>query len=352
MPTRSIGRRTLLSGALSAVGGTAIAVLGQRLAAPAMAQSRQAKMPVRIVSSQGNQAAVMQQLMKDQGYLEEFGLAAEILTVADGTKLVGALLGGNSEICIFSGFSQLFPAIERGGRLKIIGGASITGQQAVFSGRPEIKSVYDLVGKTIGVGNLGAQLHQVMVALLRKKGIDPRSVLFQNVGSSADVFRAVAAKTVDAGPAQADVFSQTQKYGIHMLEGGEFGKDLSEYTWQASFTTDRAIQEKRDVLVRVLAAYCKLYRFVQGPGSKDAFIKARLNALGAKDVAGAITEASDQWAYVQEHKIYAHDLMISDERIRWMQALNVEMGIQKSIIPTAQVADMSLARDAVKLLDG
>lgn len=183
---------------------------------------------MRIVSSQGNQAAVMQELMKAQGYPEELGIEPEILTVGDGTKLIGALLGGGSDICIFSGFNQLFPAIERGAKLKIIAGASITGQQAVFSGKPEIKSVKDLVGRTVGVGAIGAQLHQVMVALVRKKGVDPASasVLFQNVGSSGDVFRAVAAKTVDAGPAQADILSQTSRCNIHMLEDGDFAKDL------------------------------------------------------------------------------------------------------------------------------
>jgi ABC-type nitrate/sulfonate/bicarbonate transport system substrate-binding protein len=280
-------------------------VFAAELPTPAIAQGRTARALVRIVSSQGNQAAVMQEFMKAQSYLEELGIEPEILTVGDGTKLIGAVLGGGSDICFFSGFNQLFPAIERGAKLKIIAGASITGQQAVFSGKPEVRSVKDLVGRTVGVGAIGAQLHQVMVELLRKKGVNPASVLFQNVGSSSDIFRAVATKTVDAGSAQADIFGQTTRYNIHRLEDGVFAQDLPEYTWQASFATDRAIQEKRDVLVRVLAAYCRLYRLVQGPGSLDAFIKARLVALGGKDDATNTQEAIDQWNYVQMHKIYA-----------------------------------------------
>jgi ABC-type nitrate/sulfonate/bicarbonate transport system substrate-binding protein len=352
MARSKITRRELLRGALTAAAGQAGGLFAAALPTPAIAQGRPARTLLRIVSSQGNQAAVMQELMKAQGYLEELGIEPEILTVGDGTKLIGAVLGGGSDICIFSGFNQLFPAIERGAKLKIIAGASITGQQAVFSGRPEVKSVKDLAGRTVGVGAIGAQLHQVMVALLRKKGVDPASVLFQNVGSSGDVFRAIAAKTVDAGPAQADIFSQASRYNIHRLEDGVFATDLPEYTWQASFATDRAIQEKRDVLVRVLAAYCRLYRLVQGPGSRDAFIKARLVALGGKDDAATTQEAIDQWNYVQTHKIYAPDLLISEERIRWMQALNIEVGSQKTIMPMERVADMSLARDAVAMIGG
>src|SRR5882757_7185427 len=119
----------MLLRSLAAAGGAG-GLLASAMSAPAIAQSRAAKALVHIVSSQGNQATVMQELMKSQGYLQELGIDPEILTVGDGAKLIGAMLGGGSDICIFSGFNQLFPAIERGAKLKIIAGASITGQQA------------------------------------------------------------------------------------------------------------------------------------------------------------------------------------------------------------------------------
>lgn len=37
------------------------------------------------------------------------------------------------------------------------------GQQTVVSAKPNVKSIRDLAGKTIGVGSLGAQLHQTMI---------------------------------------------------------------------------------------------------------------------------------------------------------------------------------------------
>ncbi|HEY2330438.1 MAG TPA: PhnD/SsuA/transferrin family substrate-binding protein, partial [Acidimicrobiales bacterium] len=53
-----------------------------------------------------------------------------------------------------------------------------------------VQSVTDLAGRTVGTGSIGALLHQLMVALLAKKGVDITSVRFVNIGSSADVFRA------------------------------------------------------------------------------------------------------------------------------------------------------------------
>ncbi len=319
--------------------------------APAWSQANTTLRPVRIASAQGNQVVTMQELVKSQGYLEELGIDPEILTVGDGTKLIGALLSGSSDICVFAGFNQTLAAIEKGARMKIIAGASITGQQAVFSARPEIKSVRDLAGKTIGVGALGAQLHQVMIALLKKKGVDLSGVRFVNIGSSADVFRAIVAKTVDAGPAQADIFNQLEKYKIHMLEEGAFARDLPEYTWQASFAMDRVIAGNRDLLVRVLAAYGKAYRFVQSdPTSKEAFVRARWKALGGTNFDVVAKEAAGQWQFVQDNKPYALDLRISPERVEYMQRLNVDVGAQRKILPYEQVTDMSLAADAARMI--
>ena len=338
-----IDRRGALLGAGAAL--FAPVVFSER----AWAQTKLTK--IRIVSSQGNQVAALQELTKQKRWLEEFGIDAEVLTVADGAKLIGALIGGDSDVCIFSGFNQTLAAIEKGAKMKIIGGASITGQQAVFSAKPEIKSVRDLQGKIIGVGALGAQLHQVMRALLLKKGVDLNTVRFVNVGSSADVFRAIVAKTVDAGPAQADIFDQLEKYNIHMLDEGAFANDLSEYTWQASFATDKVIAEKRDTLVRVLAGYCKAYRYVQtDPASKEPFIEARAKALGVADMEVARREGASQWQYVWDNKPYALDLEISPARVEYMQKLNVDVGAQNKVLPYDQVADMSLARQAVKML--
>ncbi len=123
--------------------------------------------PIRIVSSQGPQVVTINTLMDQKGYFKEFKLAPETLAVASGTNIIGPLLNGRADICIFAGFSQLLSAIEKGAQLKILGGASIKGQQAIFSKNPAVRTLKDLEGHSIGTGAIGAQLHQVLTALLR-----------------------------------------------------------------------------------------------------------------------------------------------------------------------------------------
>lgn len=310
------------------------------------ARAATAPIQVNIVNTASNSTMALQELIKQQGYFEEFGLAATTLNVADGSKLMGALFSGSSDICILSGFSQVFPAVEKGGKMKIIAGAGLLLQDAIYSAKPDIHHVKDLEGRTVGSGSPGALLHQFTVALLRKKGVDVSKVKFVNVGSSASVFNAVVAGTVDAGPSLIDVYPEQKKYGVHSLEDGDLWKELPEYTYQGSYAADRAITEKREALVRVLAVYGKLYRFLSSPNSHDAFMRARAAVLKKSDVA----EGEFEWQFAQKYKAYATDLTLSEERIDYMQKLNVEFGIQKKVLPFNEVADMSLAKEALKLL--
>ena len=346
--SRMMTRREALT-SLTGTGLASTGALAGLLGAGCSARQQRGR-PVRVISSQGIEVLTIQSLMDTEGYFREFDLAPRVLAVNSGTSIIGALLRRNADICVFSGFSQLIAAIERGADLKILGGASVKGQQALFSKNPEIRNVKDLVGRTIGVGAVGAQLYEVAVALLEKKGIRRDQVRFVDIGSSADVFRAVVAGTVDAGNGEADVFGIAGRFGVHMLEDGDYAAQLPEYTWQASFTSTAAIREMRGTLVRTLAAYCKAFRFVQSPGSRDAFIKAQLEALHPRDRREATAQALSQWQYVQSHQPYAEYLQLSEERVHYMQELNIRLGVQKKLLPYSRLIDASLAREAVAML--
>jgi ABC-type nitrate/sulfonate/bicarbonate transport system substrate-binding protein len=301
------------------------------------------RLKINVVNTSGNTNLVLAALLKQEGFFEQLGVDANILHVSDGSKLIGSLLSGEMDMCALSGFGQVLPAIEKGARLKILAGGALLALQAIMTKNPAIKTVKDLEGRTVGTGSVGALLHQLVVALLRKKGVDEKKVTFVNVGSSTDVFRAIVAGIIDAGPAEV---WQQGKFGVGALEDGAFYTDLQEFTYQASYGSDRAIAGKRDAIVRTLAAYGKLYRFLGEARSREPFVKAFATATGKDDR----EEAQAQWQFYKDRKPFAVDLVLSEERVRYMQDLNVSLGVQKRVLPYEQACDMSLARDAVKLL--
>ena len=56
--------------------------------------------PVTIVYTGGNFAATLQQLMKQKRFLQDMGLRPNFISVGDGSKVIGALLSGQADICI------------------------------------------------------------------------------------------------------------------------------------------------------------------------------------------------------------------------------------------------------------
>lgn len=302
--------------------------------------------PIKIANASGGLTLTMAALMRQERFLEYFGLAPEVLAVADGTRILGAVVSGSVDASLMSGFGQVFPAIERGAAIRILGGGALLPTLALFSAKPSVKTLQDLKGKTIGTGSIGALIYQLTVYLLQKYKVDLSGIRFVNIGSSADIFRAVAAGTVDAGVAEASLVDNAAHYGVHLIDHGNMSVELHEYTFQGAWASERKIATIRDALVRALAAYGKLYRFVQKQDSREAFLRARRSVFPN----AAESDHVAQWNYVQTYKPFAVDLTISPERLRYMQELNLNFKVQKQVLAFDRVADMSLAVDALKLL--
>lgn len=302
--------------------------------------------PVGVVLTNGISGLVVQELARSMGYLADFAVKRKLLVVSDGSKCVAALVSGASEISVGTGFNQVPAAIANGARLRVVAGALSLCPLAMFSAKPAIRSVADLAGKTIGIGPLGAVVHQMTVLLLKKKGVAVDGVSFRNVGSASDIFKAVAAGTVDAGLGDVDIFDQQAQYGVHALSDGLLWKEIPEYTNQATYASEEAIQSDRRNLVAVLAAIAKVYRFISSPDSKATYLRAWQTVSGQSDPTQALT----QWNWIQQNHPYDTDLELSDEQINFVQRTNLEFGVQKAMLPIAAIADMSLAQEALRLL--
>jgi NitT/TauT family transport system substrate-binding protein len=297
--------------------------------------------PVNVGASAGNAASTFVELIRQRGYFEEFGLDAKVLNVSDGSKLVSAVLSGEIDICRGSGFGQVLTAIAKGAKMKVVCGASVLITQAMFTSKPNIKTLKDLEGRNVGTGQPGALLHHMTVALLKKHNVDVSKVTFVNVGSSADVFRAVITGTIDAGPTQNDVLEDQAKYGIRSI--ADFWTELPEYPYQGGYAADRTIAQKRDTIVRTLAAFGKLYNFIQSPDSMDAYVKAYMKVTNGKAADG-----ESQWRFNYQYKPFS--LLLPEERIDYLQTLNLESNIQTKKLRMDEIADFSMAHDAIKMI--
>jgi hypothetical protein len=331
-------RRNVLKGA-AALGAVGVGAVFPRIA-------RAAATKVNIINATGNFALALQVLMKELKLFEKYDLDADQISVSDNNKILAGLISGDGDICPGAGFNALFPAIEKGGTIKILAGAGIAPLNIMYSTRPEIKSVKDLVGKTVATGAPGALLHELAVAVMKKYGVDYRNVSFVNAGSGNDIFKALVAGTVDAGVAPIEFRDTAAKYKLYPLADGEFWKELPLWTNQAMFTSDRAIAANRKGIVGVLAVNCDMFRWLGKPENKPAWRKYYTQAI----TNASETEADFLFDFVSAPGHLATGLVLSPQQINYVQALNVELGVQKAVLPFDKCADMSLAEEALKLV--
>jgi NitT/TauT family transport system substrate-binding protein len=301
---------------------------------------------VRVVTNGGVENATIQSVLAQQKFLDSVGVAQTLVNVNTPIATLEALVDNRAEICIVSGFNGLLPAIEKGAPVKVVGAAAQTPALAIYSSNKDVRKASDLVGKTVGIGPNNALLHVMAIALLKAKGIDPAGVKFVNIGSNAEVYQAVKAGKVDAGPSDVSNAADAEKSGLSMLSDGKLWVELPNYPYQLAYASDKAIKENREGLVRALAAYGKVFRFISAPDSRAAYEEARKVANNGV----AAPAALDAWNYVQANKPYAGTPETSKERLDYLQQLHVSLGLQKEVLPIDKIADLSLARDAVRLM--
>jgi len=298
--------------------------------------------PVNVINTGSLDSFVMQNLVQDSGYFARYGVAGSPTNVSDGIKLLASIVQGGSDLAIMTGFNQIFPAIEAGAGLKLIAGVSMNFDYAVYCGNPSVRSLKDLAGKSVGVGAIGALSYVAMAAMLQKAGVDRDTVRFVNIGSSADAIKAVLARKIDAAPAQHDYLDDARSNGLHVI--ADAYELVPKYMAQAAFTSDRTLATKRETLVRTLAAYGRCFRFLNDNGHGAAFEAAYVKS------GGTVEHAKTKWNWYRGHHVYAGDLQLPLDRLNEVQRINVSVGLQYQIMPLAKVADLSVARDALKLM--
>lgn len=333
----SLARRRFL---LAASGGVLLASRPGAL----LARGPAVRLAIRVASNQGLENATLQQLLTDRGYARRYALDAAVVEGRTISAPMDMLLAGTADVCMISAFAGVLPAIEQGHELRLIGAAMLLPALALYARDPGLTRVRDVAGRRIGIGGANGLLHILSLALLRKQGVDPQTVTFVNCGSNAQVLEAVLAGKVDAG---LSGIAGAADGSARMLADGRLWRELPEYTYQPAYASLRALREKPEAVARCIAAYTQLFRYVSGAVSRDAYLQARRRAAGSDTGSG---DADAIWRFIRAEQPYALHPGLSPRRVDYLQRLNVEVGLQTTVLPFDRVVDLGPAVAAARLL--
>jgi ABC-type nitrate/sulfonate/bicarbonate transport system substrate-binding protein len=267
-------------------------------------------------------------LAQKRGFLKEEGIDAEIIRVT----------GGASAAALSSGDLDYGTGMALGGPLtglpvKVVA-CFVPAPVFALVARPEVKSVQELKGKTVGISTFGGLSIFGARVIAKHFGLDPdKDIKFVAVGAVEGRFIRLTQGLIDVAVLAPPLDSEAKKKGFNILARAA---DILIFPETGLVAGVKKIQEKPDEIKRVIKAGIKANRYIRG--NRDGTIQFIMEWLNVdKDVATA--------TYEGVVKVYNEDPSVCEKGLRVMiEERKTTLKVTRDV-PLSEVADLSLIRE-------
>ena len=213
--------------------------------------------------------------MNDAGFYKEEGLDVDTMYIASSPIAAKATLAG--EVVISAQNSQVIADSGlQGGDLVAIG-ATVNIVPFYVMAAPEINSVADLKGKTVGVSRFGAATDFGMRMFLAKHGLAAhRDVAFIQM-ALPEIATALSKKIIAAAPMSYPMVYVAEQGGAKVL--ANLAKDEIPFVHLTLTTTKRFLKDKRPQVKAFLRAYGKAVHFLSHRQAETLAIFAKYTKI-------------------------------------------------------------------------
>src|SRR5215471_5437438 len=253
---------------------------------PAWAQSR-TKLNVIYPAISGINAPLW--YAAEQNFFQKYGIDAELIYIPSALQATRVVLAGDSPIAV-SGGAPVVSAVLGGADLVFIGGVANVPAFYVMA-LPEIKSVADLRGKTVGVTRFGSSTDFALRYLMQKNGFNPdKDVNILQLGGMPELAAALSKRLIVAAPLSAPTHIRARASGAQPLL--DMAKAGVYFPHTAVITRRAYLKTNRETAVNFFRGYSEgLHRFVQDRSTAKKIIQKY-----TRDTAEDIIEATYEYA--------------------------------------------------------
>jgi ABC-type nitrate/sulfonate/bicarbonate transport system substrate-binding protein len=266
-----------------------------------------------------------------RGFFQEEGMQAEFIRINPAIALQ-ALVSG--EIDYYTVLGPGVAAAIRGVPVKLVAAYVPISPTALIS-RPEIKSVPELKGKTIGVNAYGGALEGMARLMLRHFSFDPdKEIKFLATGPIDSRFGAMKQGLTHATLGSPPIDFLGKKLGFVVLARAH---ELFSFPVSGLIASAKKIKERPDEIKRAIKAGIKANRYIRQ--NRDGTIPVMVDWLKIdKEMAVATYDSSV--------KTYSDDLSLPDGGLRLLidEAKRVAK-VNREVSPS-EVADLAILREA------
>ena len=290
---------------------------------------------IRIGFPEFNSSTFTLPLAQIKGFFNEEGLQAELIRLRSAVVLP-ALTSG--EIDYHTVVSPAVNAALRGIPIRVV--ACFTpGLTTAIIARPEIKTIQDLKGKTIGLNSIGGGLESTVRMMLKHYGLDPdKDVKFLATGGVETRFAALKQGLTVATAGSTPVDYLGKKFGYVVLARAY---ELFSYPNTGLVAGVKKIKENPDQLKRVIKAGIKANRYLLQ--NREGTIQVMMQWMRIdKDTATATYDGSVK-SFNDDGSVSEAGLRIVIDEARKAANITREVAIN-------EVADFSILREAQREL--
>jgi ABC-type nitrate/sulfonate/bicarbonate transport system substrate-binding protein len=196
-------------------------------------------------------------LEKELGFFRDEGLRPEFVFIRGGGIAIKGMLAGNLDYLIHTG-AVMDGVIRSRLPLKIL----LTTQLVYFwlVAQPEIRSISDLKGKSVGISSFGSNTDFTMREILKRRGLDPlKQTTFLGVGSSRERFAALTSGAVQATLLSPPFSFRALKMGYQKLASAS---DYVKWPQGGLATTEDKIRRDPAEATGMIRASLKALKFL------------------------------------------------------------------------------------------
>jgi len=263
---------------------------------------------------------------RERSFFRKHGIEAEIIAMRP-PLTIGAIQTGDIDYAW--GASTISRGAISGAPVRIVSLALRSSFHTLVT-RPPIKTIADLKGKTVAV-TIGAADDFIARHLLRRGGVDPRDVVFVNMGGSDTRFPALVSGQIDATPISLPFFVVAKRQGFNLLGTAS---DVIDMATVGIGTSIRKIQQEREQVKKLVRAQLDTLRWIKQQKSEAVAFLQKFYGL-------------DEAMAVESHAIYAK-LIIDDAR-PLAEAIKTVLDQQgKPDLPLDRVVDASVVEEVLR----
>ena len=270
-------------------------------------------------------------LAHKRGFLKEEGIEAETIRVT----------GGASAAALSSGDLDYGTGMALGGPItglpvKVVA-CFVPAPVFALVARPEVKSVQELKGRTVGISTFGGLSIFGARVIAKHFGLDPdKDIKFVAVGAVEGRFIRLIQGQIDAAILAPPLDSEAKKKGFNILARAE---DILIFPETGLVAGVKKIQEKPDEIKRVVRAGIKANRYIRE--NREGTIQFIVEWLKVnRDVATA--------TYEGVVKVYNEDPNVCEKGLRVMiEERKTTLKVNREV-PLSEVADLSILREALR----